>query len=208
MPIRLAPAVQNLVNELQKLPGFGPRSAQRAAFHLLEDRQEQIDRLRDALVRASREVSHCRCCHTLTDDPEGVCPLCRDPDRDRTLLCIVESVGDQMALDASLAWPGVYFVLSGRLSPVQGIGPSDIGLPALFDRIQAASDSKAESLREIVVATSYTPEGDATAYYIIDCLKKRWPGLHVTRLARGLPSGIEIEYTDLNTIANAVYSRR
>ena len=206
MPIRLAPAVQNLINELQKLPGFGPRSAQRAAFHLLEDQTEQIEDLRDALVKARKEVRHCRHCHTLTDELEGICPVCQDPERDHGILCIVESVADQMALDASLAWPGVYFVLSGRLSPVQGVGPADIGLPALFDRIEEGSEGK--PFREVVVATSYTPEGDATAYYIIDLMKKRWPDVHVTRLARGLPSGIEIEYTDLNTIANAVYSRR
>ncbi len=206
MPIRLAPAVQNLINELQKLPGYGPRSAQRAAFHLLEDRTDQIESLRNALVNAKREVHHCHLCHTLTDDPDGICPVCRDNDRDHSILCIVESVGDQMALDSSMAWPGVYFVLSGRLSPVQGVGPADIGLPDLIERIDEGC--KKDAFREIVVATSYTPEGDATAYYIIDLLKKRWPDLHVTRLARGLPSGIEIEYTDLNTIANAVYSRR
>lgn len=206
MPIRLAPAVQNLIDQLQKLPGFGPRSAQRAAFYLLENKGDQIELLGEALAKARTDVHHCRLCHTFTDAKDGVCPVCSDPERDHSILCIVESVGDQMALDASLAWPGVYFVLSGRLSPVQGVGPADIGMPDLLERI--AEGSEGHALREVVVATSYTPEGDATAYYIIDILKKRWPDIHVTRLARGLPSGIEIEYTDLNTIANAVYSRR
>ena len=111
-----------------------------------------------------------------------------------------------MALDASLAWPGYYFVLSGRLSPVNGIGPADIGMPLLLKRVGAGVEEGV--LREVVVAMSYTPEGDATAYYLIDALKQRWPQLRVTRLARGLPAGIEIEYTDLSTIANAVYARR
>lgn len=110
------------------------------------------------------------------------------------------------ALDASLAWPGYYFVLSGRLSPVNGVGPADIGMPLLLKRVGAGVEEGV--LREVVVAMSYTPEGDATAYYLIDVLKKRWPQLRVTRLARGLPAGIEIEYTDLSTIANAVYARR
>ena len=173
MSIRLSPAVESLVKALGKLPGYGPRSAQRAAFHLLQNRDESLDELAAAVERVRRGVGRCRLCNTFTEG--DICPVCLDEERDPGLLCVVESTADQMALDASLAWPGYYFVLSGRLSPVNGIGPADIGMPL---------------------------------YYLIDALKKRWPQLRVTRLARGLPAGIEIEYTDLSTIANAVYARR
>jgi recombination protein RecR len=203
MAIRLSPAVQDLIDALRAMPGFGPRSAQRAAFFLLQH-PEATEKLSGALAAAKSGLHRCPLCHTFTEDE--LCPVCADETRDKGLLCIVESVADQIALDASLSWPGRYFVLGGRLNPIDGVGPEDIGLPELLKRIGDAQE-KGE-LREVVVATSYTPEGDATAYYIIDAVKKRWPGLRITRLARGLPSGIEIEYTDLSTIANAVYGRR
>ena len=204
MSIRLSPAVESLVKALGKLPGYGPRSAQRAAFHLLQNRDESLDELAAAVERVRRGVGRCRLCNTFTEG--DICPVCLDEERDPGLLCVVESTADQMALDASLAWPGYYFVLSGRLSPVNGIGPADIGMPLLLKRVGAGVEEGV--LREVVVAMSYTPAGAATAYYLIDALKKRWPQLRVTRLARGLPAGIEIEYTDLSTIANAVYARR
>lgn len=204
MTIRLSPAVQHLIEALKKLPGYGPRSAQRAAFHLLQNRDGSLDALADALGTVRRGVSRCRLCNTFTEG--DLCPVCLDESRDPGLLCIVESSADQMALDASLSWPGYYFVLTGRLSPVAGIGPADIGIDQLMKRVGAAVEEGV--LREVVIAMSYTPEGDATAYYLIEALRKRWPRLRVTRLARGLPAGIEIEYTDLSTIANAVYSRR
>ena len=186
MSIRLSPAVESLVKALGKLPGYGPRSAQRAAFHLLQNRDESLDELAAAVERVRRGVGRCRLCNTFTEG--DICPVCLDEERDPGLLCVVESTADQMALDASLAWP------------------ADIDMPLLLKRVGAGVEEGV--LREVVVAMSYTPEGDATAYYLIDALKKRWPQLRVTRLARGLPAGIEIEYTDLSTIANAVYARR
>ncbi len=204
MSIRLSPAVERLTGALQALPGFGPRSAQRAAFFLLQHRSDVLKDLLEALSAAKKDVTRCRLCNTFTEG--DLCAVCADEKRDGGLLCVVESPADQMALDASLAWPGLYFVLSGRLSPVEGVGPAEIGMPQLLKRIAAGVEEGV--LREVVVATSYTPEGDATAYYLIDSVKKRWPSLRITRLARGLPAGIEIEYTDLNTIANAVYSRK
>lgn len=180
MSIRLSPAVESLVKALGKLPGYGPRSAQRAAFHLLQNRDESLDELAAAVERVRRGVGRCRLCNTFTEG--DICPVCLDEERDPGLLCVVESTADQMALDASLAWPGYYFVLSGRLSPVNGIGPADIGMPLLLKRVGAGVEEGV--LREVVVAMSYTPEGDATAYYLIDALKKRWPQLRVTRLAK------------------------
>ena len=201
--IRLSPSLDALVDALAALPGFGPRSAQRAAFFLLQD-PRRLERLEGALTGVRERVRRCKRCHIFCES--DLCPVCSDESRDKSLLCVVESAADELALDASLAWPGLYFVLSGRLNPIEGIGPEEIGLAALMERIDA--DMQAGILREVVVATSYTPEGDATAYYLIAAVKKRWPQLRITRLARGLPSGLEIEYTDLSTLAGAVYARR
>lgn len=204
MAIRQTGVVATLIELLQKLPGYGPMSAQRAAYWLLKEPESRITPLLEALEDARTKVHRCPLCNTFTEG--GLCEICQDESRDRSLLCVVEGVADQEALENSLAWPGRYFVLSGRLNPIEGNGPNEIGLPKLLERIDQGLSE--ESLREVVIATSYTPEGDATAYYLIDLLQKRKPGLRVTRLARGLPTGIEIKYTDLNTIANAVYSRK
>ena len=204
MAIRPAPSIANLIAALEKLPGLGPLSAQRVAYWLLKDSAHRIDPLVQALEKAKKNLAHCPSCNVFTEG--GLCALCQDPARDRSVLCVVESESDQLALESSLSWPGLYFVLNSRLNPIEGSGPNEIGLPQLLERV--SSGLEANELKEVVIATSYTPEGDATAYYIIDLLQKRWPTLRVTRLARGLPSGIEIKYTDLNTIANAVYARK
>lgn len=204
MTERLSAPLEHLIEALAELPGLGPKSAQRAAFHLLEKDGARLARLADAVTEAKTKLKRCRSCRTYCEGE--TCALCADERRDRGLLCVVESVPDQMALDASLAWPGLYFILSGRLSPMEDRGPEEVGLTELLARVDRGL--REDGLREVVVATSYTPEGDATAYYVIESLKKRAPDLRVTRLARGLPSGIEIEYTDLSTLAGAVYDRR
>lgn len=204
MTVRLSASLEHLIEALAELPGLGPKSAQRAAFHLLDKDAARLARLSEAVTEAKTKLKRCRSCRTYCEG--DVCPVCADERRDRGLLCVVESVPDQMALDASLAWPGLYFILSGRLSPMEDRGPEEVGLTDLIARVEEGL--REDNLREVVVATSYTPEGDATAYYVIEALKKRAPVLRVTRLARGLPSGIEIEYTDLSTLAGAVYDRR
>lgn len=201
--IHPAPALVRLTDALARLPGYGPRSAQRAAFAILGD-PSLGEALAKALTDVKTKMRRCRACNAWCESE--LCEACADPERDDGLLCVVESAADQMALDKSLAWSGRYFVLSGKLSPVDGIGPETIGLTRLLARIDECM--KGAGLREVVVATSYTPEGDATAYYLIDAVKRRWPQLRITRLPRGLPAGIEIEYTDLSTIANAVYGRQ
>lgn len=204
MTIPTSPATTALIEALAALPGYGPRSAQRAAFYLLApEHREKLNALSQALA-GTAAIRRCRLCRTWCE--AELCPVCADETRNRTLLCVVESVQDQMALDASLSWPGLYFVLSGRLSPLDNAGPAEIGIPVLLERIERGLEE--DHLREVVVATSYTPEGDATAYYLIGAVKKRWPGLRITRLSRGLPSGLEIEYTDPATIAGAVADRR
>ncbi|WP_295488445.1 recombination mediator RecR [uncultured Sutterella sp.] len=204
MAIETSPAISALIKALEELPGYGPRSAQRAAFFLLApERREKLEALKKAL-EGTAAIRRCRLCRTWCE--AELCSVCADEKRDRSLICVVESVQDQMALDASLSWPGLYFVLSGRLSPLDNAGPAEIGLPQLLERIELGL--REDGLREVVVATSYTPEGDATAYYLMGAVKKRWPDLRITRLSRGLPSGLEIEYTDLASIAGAVEDRR
>lgn len=187
-----------LIHALRRLPGVGQRSAQRMAFHLLQHDRAGAQLLAGALQQAVAQVRHCALCHTFSETE--ICALCSDPARDVSRLCVVETPADQMALERTGAYKGLYHVLMGRLSPLDGIGPQDIGLPALMAR---ASDG---TVREVIVATNFTGEGEATAHVIAEALKSR--GVAVTRLARGVPIGSELEYVDLGTIAHALADRR
>ena len=193
-------ALETLVEALKRLPGIGPRSAQRIAFHLLQHDREGAVRLGESLLAAAANVRHCARCNTLTE--QEICDTCADPRRDAGLLCVVESPADQLVVEQSLAYGGLYFALLGRLSPLDGIGPRELQLDRLLAR---ATDGL---VREVVVATSFTPEGDATAHYITEMLHGRDRQLRVTRLARGVHAGAELEYTDVNTIAQAMLDRR
>jgi recombination protein RecR len=193
-----AHALDTLIQSLRRLPGVGVRSAQRMAFHLVQHDREGAELLARALQHAARQVRHCAQCHTFTEGE--VCPTCLDPQRDASKLCVVETPADQAALERTAAFRGRYFVLMGRLSPLDGIGPRDIGLQKLLDR---ASDGV---VQEVILATNFTAEGEATAHVIAQTLKAR--GLTVTRLARGVPAGSELEYVDLGTIAHALVDRR
>jgi recombination protein RecR len=172
------PSLQALVDALRRLPGVGVKSAQRMAFHLLQHDREGAQVLSRALAQAAGHVRHCSECHTFTEDE--VCATCRSPQRDRGKLCVVETPADQAAVERTQAYHGLYFVLMGKLSPLDGIGPREIGLSKLFDR--------------------------ATDGQVHEALKQR--GLRVTRLARGVPAGSELEYVDLGTIAHALVDRR
>ncbi|TFW27404.1 recombination mediator RecR [Massilia horti] len=191
-------ALDFLTEALRRLPGVGPKSAQRMAFHLLQHDREGAAQLSRALYEAVDRVHHCALCNTFSDTE--VCELCADPERDRTLLCVVETPADQMMIEQTLTWRGLYFVLMGRLSPLDGIGPRDLALDKLVTR---ATDGV---VAEVVLATNFTNEGEATAHYISEMLKAR--GLQVTRLARGVPVGGELEYVDPGTIARAMLDRR
>jgi recombination protein RecR len=190
--------LQGLVDALRELPGVGPRSAQRMAYQLLTHEREAALRLSQALAAAVKAVGHCSRCHTLSDTP--VCSTCSDVSRDARQLLVVESPADQATLERTGSYRGLYFVLMGRLSPIDGRGPGDIGLKALLAR---ATDG---IVQEVILATSFTAEGEATAVALAQALRGR--GLHVTRLARGVPAGSEIEYVDLSTIAHAFHDRR
>lgn len=198
--MKLGPTLDKLVDALKHLPGIGPRSAQRIAFHLLQHDRDAAMRLGESLLAAVQSIRHCNRCNTLTE--LEICETCANPKRDAQLLCVVESPADQLIIEQSMSFGGLYFVLLGRLSPLDGIGPREIQMERLLAR---ACDSL---VREVVVATSFTPEGDATAHYIGELLRGRDPDIRVTRLARGVPAGAELEYTDVNTIAQAMLDRR
>ena len=193
-----ANALNALIEALRRLPGVGVKSASRMAFHLLQHDRQGAQVLAQALQQAATQVRHCSLCHTFTQ--EEVCATCRDAGRDRSKLCVVETPADQAAVERTAAFKGLYFVLMGKLSPLDGIGPKDIGLAKLFER---ACDGV---VQEVILATNFTAEGEATAHVIAEALKAR--GLRVTRLARGVPAGSELEYVDLGTIAHALVDRR
>jgi recombination protein RecR len=192
------PALEALIESLRRLPGVGIKSAQRMAFHLLQHDREAAQRLAGALQSALSSIRHCERCHTFTE--ARVCATCLDASRDARLLCVVETPADQAALERTGSYRGRYFVLMGRLSPLDGIGASDIGLRQLIER---ASDG---SVEELIIATSFTAEGEATSHVIAEAMKAH--GVRVTRLARGVPIGSELEYVDLGTIAHALVDRR
>jgi len=194
----LSDSLSNLVEALRRLPGVGVKSASRMAFHMLQHDRAGMQALSQALEAAGTKIRHCSLCHTFTENE--VCATCLDPQRDRTKLCVVETPADQAALERTAAFRGLYFVLMGKLSPLDGIGPRDIGLGKLFAR---ATDGV---VQEVILATNFTAEGEATAHVIGEALKER--GVAVTRLARGVPAGSELEYVDLGTIAHALVDRR
>jgi len=193
-----AHALDTLIQSLRRLPGVGVRSAQRMAFHLLQHDRAGAELLARSLQDAVAQVRHCAQCHTFTESE--VCATCLDPRRDASKLCVVETPADQAALERTGAFRGRYFVLMGKLSPLDGVGPRDIGMDRLIER---ACDGV---VQEVILATNFTAEGEATAHVLARALESR--GLAVTRLARGVPAGSELEYVDVSTIAHALADRR
>ena len=191
-------SLDTLMEALRRLPGVGIKSAQRMAFHLLQRDRDGALQLARALTAAVDNIRHCERCHTFTEGP--LCTICGDEGRDSARLCVVETPADLAAMERTAAYHGYYYVLMGRLSPLDGVGPKDLGLAQLLAR---AGDGK---VQEVILATSFTAEGEATAHAIQEVLKAR--GIHVTRLARGVPIGSELEYVDLGTIAHALVDRR
>ena len=192
------PALDGLIDALRRLPGVGVKSAQRMAFHLLQHDRDGARRLATALNDALQRMRHCQSCNTFTEGE--ICRTCEDPRRDRRQLCVVETPADQAALERSGSYKGLYFVLMGRISPLDGVGAADIGAALLLER---AADG---AVQEVILATGFTAEGEVTAHALATALKAR--GLKVTRLARGVPAGSELEYVDLGTLAHAMGDRR
>ena len=190
--------LERLVEALRVLPGVGPRSAQRMAYHLLQHDRAGADQLAQALAGALSTVRRCARCHNFTE--EEVCALCRSPRRDASLLCVVETPADLAVVEQTLSYSGMYFVLMGRLSPLDGVGARDIGLDQLLAR---ATNGE---VQEVILATNFTNEGEATAHYIAEML--RASDIKVSRIARGVPLGGELEYVDAGTISQALLDRR
>jgi recombination protein RecR len=190
--------LEALIEALRCLPGVGPKSAQRMAYHLLQRDRGGAKRLGDSLLHALELLRHCRLCNTFSE--AEVCPRCASERRDASLLCVVETPVDMNMMEQTHAYQGLYYVLMGRVSPLDGIGARELGLEKLVAR---ALDGK---VRELILATNFTNEGEATAHYITSMLKAK--GLAVTRIARGVPVGGELEYVDAGTLAQALRERR
>ena len=191
-------SLESLIQALRCLPGVGPKSATRMAYYLLQRDRQGANALASALDTALQVVSHCQLCNTFSEQP--ICPTCESDDRDKSLLCVVEMPTDMMMMEQTHAYQGMYFVLMGRLSPLDGVGPKQIHLEKLLKRAQD------NLVKEVILATNYTVEGEATAHYISELLGKH--GLKITRIARGMPMGGEIEYVDAGTLAQAMMERR
>ena len=191
-------SLEGLIEALRCLPGVGPKSAQRMAYYLLQHDRTGARRLGEALDTALQAVLHCQRCNTFTESE--VCDRCASPKRDASQLCIVETPVDMNMMEQSHAYNGLYYVLMGRISPLDGVGPRELKLDRLLAR---ASDGV---VREVILATNYTNEGEATAHYLSELLKSR--GVEVSRIARGVPVGGELEYVDSGTLAQAMRERR
>ncbi len=196
--MRFGPLIDQLMDALQCLPGVGPRSAQRMTLHLLERDRDGGERLAQVLARALERVGRCTRCRNLSETP--LCPICSSVRRDATTLCVVETPADVFAIEQAGSYTGLYFVLLGRLSPIDGIGPEELGLEQLLRRVHE------EGIREVILATNPTVEGEATAYFITERLRE--PGVTVSRIAHGVPLGGELEYVDGGTLVHALQGRK
>ncbi|SCZ56320.1 recombination mediator RecR [Thiohalomonas denitrificans] len=193
-----SPLITQLIESLRCLPGVGPKSAQRMAYHLLERDRDGARRLAETLTTAAEQVGHCARCRTFTE--AEICGICSDERRDASLLCVVESPADVQALEGAINYRGLYFVLMGHLSPLDGIGPEDIGLDRLVERFDGGD------IHEIILATNPTVEGEATSHYIGELARER--GIRATRLAHGIPLGGELEFVDGTTLSHAFLGRQ
>ena len=196
-------AIDDLATELARLPGIGRKTALRLTYHLLRQSPDQSRRLAQALVALGERVRPCARCFNLTEDE--LCSICRDPRRDAGVICVVEQASDIGAIERAGEFRGLYHVLGGRLSPLDGVGPDDLTVQALVNRVTAGADGS-EHAREVIIATNPSLEGEATALYVQDQLGDR--GITVSRIARGLPVGGDLEYADSVTIAQALAARR
>jgi recombination protein RecR len=193
----MAALLEQLIDALRVLPGVGQKSAQRMAYHLLERQRDGGKRLSDALLQAMEQIRHCTRCRDFSET--DVCATCASGARDAQLLCVVETPADRLAIEQATGFRGLYFVLQGRLSPLDGIGPHELGLDQLAQRLQEGE------VRELIVATNPTVEGEATAHYLAQLARTR--GVHPSRLAHGVPLGGELEYVDRGTLQHAFGSR-
>jgi recombination protein RecR len=199
-----AAPVTALIEEFAKLPGIGPKTAQRLTFFILRSPSDQARRLAEAITRVKESIIHCSTCFNITEsDP---CPICANPQRERTVICVVEEPLDVLALEKTGVYKGLYHVLHGALSPVEGIGPRDLRIDELVARLRRGESAGEDAVREVILATNPNYEGDYTAAYIAPLIAR--PGLDITRLARGLPIGGDLEYADEGTLSRALEGRQ
>lgn len=196
-------ALQKLILALKVMPGIGPKSAQRMAYYLLQHDRAGALSLGIALQEAVENIGHCTQCNSFS--ALELCKTCADDRRDGHILCIVETPSDQLMVEQTLAYRGLYFVLMGRLSPMEGQGPKELHFEKLMQRI-LSTDISFPAVREVILATNFTSEGEATAHYLGEILKAK--GIHVSRIARGIPVGGELEYVDAGTLARAMMDRK
>ncbi|MBC8106715.1 MAG: recombination protein RecR [Anaerolineae bacterium] len=193
-------SIQNLINQFASLPGIGMRSAERIAFHLLKQKPEDAMQLADAIRDVKTRIKHCSICYNLTEaDP---CDICSNPSRDQAVVCIIEQPKDLLALESTGLYKGVYHVLLGRIAPLEGIDPSDVTVEPLMERLAGGT------IRELIMGTNPNMEGDGTALHIQQQVQTRFPNVQITRLARGLPAGSNIEYANRNILADAIAGRQ
>ena len=191
--------LDNVCSELQRLPGIGRRTALRLAMHMLKMDTEVVDSLSESIARFRHDIRHCQSCNNLSD--EALCPICSDTRRDRSVVCVVEQVADLMSIENTGQYHGMYHVLGGVISPMQGIGPSDLKIDMLVEKVAAGG------VKEVILAISTSVEGETTLFYIMNRLKK-YPSVKVTTIARGIGFGDELEYVDELTITHALLNRR
>ncbi len=192
--------IQNLIDHLSSLPGIGARSAERIAFHLLKQKPEDAMRLADAIRDVKTRIKHCSVCYNLTEsDP---CNICSNPERDHGLVCIVEQPKDLLALESTGLYKGIYHVLLGRIAPLDDVHPEDVTVEPLMNRLASGE------VRELIMGTNPNMEGDGTALYIQQQVQTRFPNVQITRLARGLPAGSNIEFANRNILADAIAGRQ
>ena len=191
--------LQDAVSEFAKLPGIGRRTALRLAMHLLKMDRESVEQMTDSIARFRRDIRHCEICNNLSDTDR--CPICSNPERDRTTICVVEQVGDLMSIENTRQYRGLYHVLGGVISPMQGVGPSDLKIDLLMNKVAAGE------VKEVILAISTSVEGETTLFYILNRLKQ-YPPVKVSTIARGIGFGDELEYVDELTITHALLNRR
>ena len=191
--------LQDAVSEFAKLPGIGRRTALRLAMHLLKMERESVEQMTESIARFRRDVRHCELCNNLSDTAH--CPICSNPERDRTTICVVEQVGDLMSIENTRQYKGLYHVLGGVISPMQGVGPSDLKIDLLMDKVATGE------VKEVILAISTSVEGETTLFYILNRLRQ-YPSVRVSTIARGIGFGDELEYVDELTITHALLNRR
>ena len=191
--------LQDAVSEFAKLPGIGRRTALRLTMHLLKMDRESVEQMTDSIARFRRDIRHCEICNNLSDTDR--CPICSNPERDRTTICVVEQVGDLMSIENTRQYRGLYHVLGGVISPMQGVGPSDLKIDLLMNKVAAGE------VKEVILAISTSVEGETTLFYILNRLKQ-YPTVKVSTIARGIGFGDELEYVDELTITHALLNRR